>query len=103
MHLRGKPCKDISSAMEAQIGIYFLFYDKTYLNLLCFAMTSQNIVVFVIYLLHLPACQNKRKDSSAGTLQLSNRRLIGCLKLATRAERLTRYSDLFEKSKSKSF
>ena len=93
MHLRGKPCKDISSAMETQFGIYLLFYDKTYLNLLCFAMTSQNIV----------ACQNKRKYSSAGTLQLSNRRLIGCLKSATRAERLTRYSDLLEKSKSKSF
>ena len=41
--------------------------------------------------------------SSAGTLQLNNHRLIRCLKSATRSAMLTRYSDLLEKSKSKSF
>ena len=45
------------------------------------------------------------ENISAGTLQLNNRRLIGCLKKATRSVRLgkARYSDLLEKSKSESF
>ena len=41
--------------------------------------------------------------SSAGTLQLNNHRVIRCLNSATRLAMLTSYSDLLEKSKSKSF
>ena len=39
----------------------------------------------------------KSQPSSAGTLQLNNRRLIGCLKSAICSARLTQYSNLLKK------